>query len=417
MKTKSVKKEITFIYTDKLEHQCAEPIAKEAEKRGYKVKFSDNIFEKCEIGFYCQHVNFPQFSKFSCVMLHDLGQQHGEWPVMWKNEFWNQFDIALLPSKEWAAMWHNASCYDFVRPRHGGYFAGWVKADNIYERSFSAECDEIIKKYGIDTSKKTVLYAPSWEWDNRQLEMIEACKDLNVNLIIKQFPFNPKTFSFQYQIIADMAEKSKNIPNVFVLDTSINIFNAIQLCDVLVSEESSTLYEAMMLDKPVIAVTDWLIPDALPNPPRLPDFPYDFAIHIKKSEIRDTLLKVISDSAYKEKITAYRKDNFPNIGNAAKIVMAVLDNVLYGAKNEVPRIDELPLVPTPKEFKKSVAARKRVMRLVFIKKNFVDKSRVLLAVWKLLKQIKNNLKNMGGEYSSIVSSPFVHYELSFMETA
>lgn len=64
-----------------------------------------------------------------------------------------------------------------------------------------------------------------------------------------------------------MAEKSKGIPNVFVLDTSINIFNAINLCVLLVSKESSTLYEAMMLEKPIIAVTDWLVPDNNPREP------------------------------------------------------------------------------------------------------------------------------------------------------
>ena len=385
----NIKKEISFIYTDKLEYQCAEPIAEEAKRRGYDIKFSDNIFEKCEIGFYCQHVNFPKYSKFSCVMLHDLGQQHGEWPNMWKNEFWHQFDLGFLPSKEWVDMWQRASCYSFVRPKYGCYFAGWPKADNIYDRFFADECDTIIKEYGIDVSKKTVLYAPSWEWDNRQLEMIEACKGLNLNLIIKQFPWNPKTYPQQYSICNEMAEKSQGIPNVFVLDTKINIFNAINLCDVLISEESSTLYEAMMLDKPVIAVTDWLVPDNPYMPPRLPDFPYDFAIHIKKTEIRDTLLKVISNDAYKTKITAYRKENFPNIGSAAKNVMDVLDNVIYGAATGVTRLEEKPLVSTPKELSDCVDARRRVMRKIYIKKKFIDNSSILTRLFGIYKKIKN----------------------------
>lgn len=389
---KQIQKEITFIYTDKLEHQCAEPIAQEAEKRGYKVKFTDNIFEKCEIGFYCQHVNFPKYSKFSCVMLHDLGQQHGEWPVMWKNEFWSQFDLGFLPSKEWVDMWHNASCYDFVRPRYGCYFAGWPKSDNIHEQSFEKECSELVKKYGIDTSKKTVLYAPSWEWDNRQLEIIEACKDLDVNLIIKQFPWNPENFKFQYDICKEMADKSKGIKNVFVLDTSVNIFNAIQLCDVLVSEESSTLYEAMMLDKPVIAVTDWLVPDQLPKPPRKPDFPYSFAIHVEKSELKKTIMNVISDENYKMQISVYRKENFPNIGNAAKIIMDVLDKTLFESNNTVSNINELPLIKTPLEFAELVSARKKYMRKICIKKRFIDKNNFLLLVWNVLRDIKHKLR-------------------------
>lgn len=385
-----IKKEITFIYTDKLEHQCGEPIAEEAKKRGYTVKFSDNIFEKCEIGFYCQHVCFPENSKFSCVMLHDLGQQSDKWPMMWRNEFWNHFDLGFLPSKEWADMWSEASCYDFVRPRSGCYFVGWPKADNIHQRYFEEECESIVREYGIDKSKKTILYAPSWEWDGRQLDMIEACKDLNVNLIIKQFPWNPDLFPQQYQICNEMAEKSQNIPGVFVLDPKINIFNAINLCDLLISEESSTLYEAMMTDKPVIAVSDWLVPDTPGMPPRLPDFPYDFVIRIKKSEIKDTICKVISDSSYKEKITSYRHTNFPNIGSAAKKIMDVLDNVIYGAENDVPRINEKDLVLAPDEFIKDVNARKKAMKHLYFKKKYVDKSKVLTGVYKIYKKIRKH---------------------------
>ena len=38
------------------------------------------------------------------------------------------------------------------------------------------------------------------------------------------------------------------------------------LADVLVTEESSVMVEALLLGIPVVAVTDWLIPDR--NPPR-----------------------------------------------------------------------------------------------------------------------------------------------------
>lgn len=390
---KNIKKEITFIYTDKLEHQCEEPIADEAMKRGYKINFSDDVLKKCEIGFYCQHLNFPKNSKFSCVMLHDLGQQHGEWPVMWKNEFWNDFNLGFLPSKEWADMWHNASCYDFVRPKNGCYFVGWTKSDNIEKKVFTDECEEIVAQYGINKNKKTVLYAPSWEWDGRQLEMIEACKELDVNLIIKQFPWNPKTFKFQYDICNEMAEKSKNIPNVFVLDTSINIFNAINLCDVLVSEESSTLYEAMLMDKPVVAVTDRLVPDNFP--PRLPDFPYDFAVKCKKAELKETIENVLSDKSYILTIKNYRQNNFPQLGNSAKNIMDVIDEVLEGKEKSPLRIHELPLIETPIEFKKSVKKRKFLMKKVFIKLRFVDNSKILTVLYNFLRSVKHSFQKKG----------------------
>ena len=111
---KNIKKEITFFCTDKVERQCCDSIIKEAELRGYKVRVTDNKFEKAEIGIYLSHWNFPKHSKLSAVMLHDLGQQHGEWPMMWKLEFWDKFDLAFLPSNDWAEMWTNGSKYKFV---------------------------------------------------------------------------------------------------------------------------------------------------------------------------------------------------------------------------------------------------------------------------------------------------------------
>lgn len=386
-----VEKKITFIYTDKVEYQCAEPIAEEAKKRGFVVEFSDDIFKKCEIGFYFQHLCYPKNSKFSVVMLHDLGQQHGEWPIMWKNEFWNDFSLGFLPSNEWVSMWHNASCYNFVRPKYGCYFSGWQKADKIKKNIFQEECEKIVEKYEIDRSKKTILYAPSWEWGGRQLEIIESCKDLDVNLIIKHAPWNPENYPEQVKIIDDMTRQSQGKKNVYILDSAISIFNTINISDVLISEESSTLYEAMMLDKPVIAVTDWLIPDVIP--PRLPDFPYDFAIHISKNELKNTIETVMLDESYRNKIIEYRKTNFSNLGMAAKTVMDILCDVLSGNDISDKRIHELPLVKTPKEFKKTVKKRKKIMSRYFIKKKYVERYSLLNVIWNKMKYMRGGVEN------------------------
>lgn len=71
-----VEKKITFFYTDKGEFYNLKPIEKEAVKRGDDVRFTSDITEKAEIGIYCQHVCFPQNTKFSVVLLHDMAQGH-----------------------------------------------------------------------------------------------------------------------------------------------------------------------------------------------------------------------------------------------------------------------------------------------------------------------------------------------------
>lgn len=382
MKDFSSLNQITFICEDKIEYQCCQPIMEEAKKRGYDVKVSDNQFEKCEIGFYLSHLNFPKNSKLSIITLHDLGQQHSHWPNIWKNEFWSDFDIALLPSKEWCNMWHGASCYDFARPRIGAFFTGWAKADRLKQNDFTENCNRILADFNLDSSKKTVLYAPSWEYDNRQLEMIESVKELNVNLLIKQFPYSEKDFPEQYRIINEVHKKSKDKPNVYILDSSVNIYDAISLCDVLVSEESSTLYEAMLLDKPVVAVTDWLVPDEIPA--RLPEFPYDFAIHTPKADLTQTIESILTNKEYLEQIRKYRNDNFPQIGNSAKCVIDIIDNVVHGSTNPVNRIEELELIKVPKEFRKSVLHRK----IVLFKSKFKRTNLLGKLLYKIYKKFK-----------------------------
>lgn len=399
---KSIKKEITFVCTDKVERQCCEPVAAEAERRGYVVRFTANQFERCEIGFYLSHVNFPKYSKFSIITLHDLTQQRGQWPVMWKNEFWSQFDVGFLPGKDWADMWHDASCYDFVRPRHGCYQCGWLKADITGSRAFREENERIIKEYGIDTSKKTVLYAPSWEWGGRQVETAEAVRGTDVNLIIKQFPLSPDKFPEQVELIKEADEKTKTLglSNVHILDTNINILNAISLCDVLVSEESSTMSEAMLLDRPVIAVTDWLVPDV--RPPRKPETGHDFTIKTERKDLRRTIAEVVSDETWRSKARSYREAHFPGGGQSAKTVMDVIDNILYGTENTVPRIAEKSQERTPPQFGKSVRARKRTMRFILLKKKLVDRSRLLMLVWNILRTARNGLRAKMGGYGYIV---------------
>ena len=142
-----VKKDITFIYSDSAEKAMFTPLFEEAKRRGYTVKMTDNPFEKCEIGFYCQHMNFPQYSKFSVIMLHDIIQQYSNWPDIWFNEPWNKYDIGILPSNQWVKNWNQCSQWYYTRPRVGMYQVGWPKADAILEVAKPEYKEEFYKKY------------------------------------------------------------------------------------------------------------------------------------------------------------------------------------------------------------------------------------------------------------------------------
>ncbi len=90
-----MKKEITFFYLDNVEKWALENIFDEASKHGYKVKYSKNLNEECEIGFYPQDYYVKPNSKLSVVMLHGMDQGRLNWPNHWSNEPWNKYDIVF----------------------------------------------------------------------------------------------------------------------------------------------------------------------------------------------------------------------------------------------------------------------------------------------------------------------------------
>ena len=316
-------KNITFIYSDSSEKNLYSPIYDEAKKRGYEVKMSNNPQEKCEIGFYCQHVNFPKNSKFSLIMLHDIIQQYGNWPDIWFKEHWSKYDIGILPNTIWTNNWNKCSQFFYTNPRIGVFEVGWPKADSTIK--YKENIDNFCKEHNIDRNKKTVLYAPAWENDNKQDDFVQAVLDLNVNIIIKQYDYDPNKMPDIYKNVIEMKKKHENIKGVTILPPETNIFEAIAASDILVSEESSTMYEAAMMAIPAISVSNWLIPDTVPS--RYPSTNYDFVIKTTKEELQNTIKEILNNyDKYKTQSINYAKNNFSNIGNTSKIIMDIIDD-------------------------------------------------------------------------------------------
>ena len=329
--TKNIKKSITFVSTDSGEQLIHSEIMKEAERRGYSVQASDDIFAKNEIVFYCQHECFPKNrSKLSVILLHDLGQMHGElWPNPWIKENWNKFDIGFLPDKNWEKMWlYSSSCY-LARPRIGCYYGGWPKADILNDQDFLKKAKETARDLGLDPLKKTILYAPSWENDNKQLEFVHAMQRLDVNMLVKQYPWDGDMYPHICRNIKKVNEDCKGIKNLYIMDSKANIFEAIAMSDILISEESSTLVEAMLMGKPSVAVMDWVVPDI--DPPRLPEAPFDFVLKTTKKDLSSFVQNILTNyDNFTTKIDEYKNTNFTNVGHAAKDIMDIIDSYIDG---------------------------------------------------------------------------------------
>lgn len=383
-----IKKEITFIYSDSVEKQICEIIAHEASERGYHVKLTKNKFEKCEIGVYCQHVNFPEYSKFSIIMLHDITQQFGNWPDIWKNEPWHIFDIGILPGEFWAKNWRDSSQYFYTRAKEGVFLAGWPKADVLAHIDEEQTKEEIIKEYGLDPNKKTVLYAPSWENDNKLDDFVKAMQQLDVNMLIKYAPADPILYPEQIREFERMNSLHKNTPQVYFANRNLSIINAIIASDLLVSDESSTMCESVMLGKPAVSVSNWLIPDTKPS--RFPSTSYDFVIKCTKEELADCVSGIILRyNHYTEEAIRYSRENFGNIGNSSKAIIDIIDHYTEGREVLIS-----PLSPAKRKrltLRQWIKYKKvRLHRIIVFK--YREKYRSIDFLFKLVKRIRSSVR-------------------------
>lgn len=380
-----LKKEITFIYMDSAEKIFMNIMAEEAKKRGYKTSVTDNKFSKCEIGVYCQHVNFPQYSKFSVIMLHDIIQQYGNWPDIWFREPWNKYDIGILPSDQWVENWDKCSQWFYTRPRIGMFKVGWPKADSVANLDKLQYRKAFYERWGLDLEKKTILYAPAWENDRKQDDFVKSMLGLDVNILIKQWDANPDKFPQVVANIKEMYELHKDVDGVTILPAPMNIFDAILACDILVSEESSTMSEAAMIGIPAVSVSNWLIPDVTPS--RYPECNYDFVEMTTKEKLRDKIKEMINDyDFYKKKTEVYARHNFSNVGCSSKMIIDIIDDVVAGKEIRYEKIiaNKNQKIPIKKKLEYWKICIKRE-----IHDNYCERYSILMYIWNCLKELKN----------------------------
>lgn len=329
--------EMTFFHTDSIERLTLEQIAREASRRGYRTRFSEDLREPTEIGVYCSHNADPRGARFSAVMLHDLGQRHDLWPYFWSQEPWNHYDVGFLPGRVWADRFLSAKRVNrFLAPRRGLFEVGWPKADPIFEPggAFQREVSTLRETLGLSPDTKTVLYAPSWENDGKQDEFVAAALALDCNIVIKQADWPLSTHAHIARNIDEMEAKYRGHPRVKTIERKTSIMYALALADVLVSDESSVMVEALLFGVPAISVVDWLIPDQ--TPPRHASVPFDFVRRSRRSELSKDLSDVLTHGHQLN----YRGENlslekysdlwFSQRGGSAVLVMDILDATLSG---------------------------------------------------------------------------------------
>ena len=278
----NVKPTVTLYSTDNAEFASLLKIKNEFERRGYKVFLSQDLNQKSEIGIYAIHANhFYDFdlgilkrpnSLFSVSMLHDFGQDNGEQHNYFKNDTWEIFDFGLVINDSWGQFLKNAISNGVKGPLHGFAIGGYPKSDDWFLKMNSVAASS---NAGLNTGKKTkVLLACSWQNREHLTMAMNAIDSSKYQIFSKAFDyetnFTAMIDSPWRDVFIAQREEGRLLnsfydlhPEIVALPSNTNIFDAIEICDVVVSNGSNVMFESMLCLKPAICVTDWSQPAGL----------------------------------------------------------------------------------------------------------------------------------------------------------
>ena len=128
---------------------------------------------------------------------------------------------------------------------------GWTRQDWIsqHRNDFESEKAALLANHGC---KRIVLYAPTFSPRLTSLPtikeaLVNLCKEKNALLLIKLHPLTSQEWREEYRLLATQQ------PNI-IFEDDYSIMKYMLMADVMVSDTSSTIYEMLLLDKPVITL-------------------------------------------------------------------------------------------------------------------------------------------------------------------
>lgn len=324
---------ITFFFSGgRAERAALEPIAAEAECRGYVTEFTTEVTDPTAVGVYNTHV-YPDETvnaERSVVLMNSVDDGYD--PEYFWRERWNRFDIGLLSGQAVAEYWQSVSKNTYGCPRHGVYAVGWPKADWVHSEAFADRIDELRDEIDLPEGS-TAVYAPAEESAGKMEDFLAAADGAVDTMLIKHKEdvnySTDKLQSFESELI--------------ILDNTLDIFEALALGDILVTEQSSVIPEALHTNTHPISVTDW--PVTFSSGTRYPgDTLPDFVTMTTKTDLRSTIDRILTGDLSLD-FEAVRQRHFANPGESAGVSMDVIEEVLLAEgdhSSRVPRTNQFP---------------------------------------------------------------------------
>lgn len=317
MPIKKINNFVTIFYEREEERQIFLNLELQLKKKNFKVSYSKNLNKKADIGFYCCESKINKInSKISAVFLGGMDQGHHYWPNIWKKEKWNRFDLGFLPGNSWRRRWQESSDHIEARARYGTFEVGWPKSDHLFK-----------KKNNIKRKVPNILYAPSFECFDKQIDVVNSVKRLGYKLLIKHWLIKKeKIYKDLWNNIIKANSKSKKIyNNIKIINPKKNFLDILKYADILITDESSVAYEALLFNIPTISVKDWKIQRHNKALTRYVN-PAEITFKTNKKNIYKKIQQL--QNTNKHKLEKLKLRHFSCLGKSSKIIVSILINFI-----------------------------------------------------------------------------------------
>lgn len=319
---------ITFFSSGNTSERAAlDPIAREAERRGYETTFSADVTDRAEIGVYNTHV-YPDdtVSADQSVVLMNSVDDGYDSEYFWR-ERWNRFDVGLLSGEAVGEHWQSVSRNKYALPKRGVYVVGWPKSDWVHTETFARAVEDLRGDIEL-ADGRTAVYAPAEESAGKMVEFLDAADGVVDTMLIKH------KGDQDYSQIREREFQGELI----ILDHDRDIFEALALADVLISEQSSVLPEALHTKTFPISVIDW--PVTFSSGTRYPgDTLPEFVETTTREELSSTIERFYDGDLILD-IEGLRDRHFAHPGQSARIAMDVIEQVAVADGNHPSRVTE-----------------------------------------------------------------------------
>ena len=160
------------------------------------------------------------------------------------NDIVERIDIRAVESKE---------RYDILSSQgHTNLIInGYTKCDPLM--NIEDQTDDYFVKTGLDKSKKTILYAPSFypsSIEKLYPELEHFSNEFNLIIKLHNFSWFQKRYQYQSEMMKILDSKLSNVylaqPNDF------DVIPFMKISDLLISDISSTIFEFLPLNRPII---------------------------------------------------------------------------------------------------------------------------------------------------------------------